>query len=165
MAGMALAVLVFTGGCGSMQNLDNIPPTLTSTAKLPSPTAMELSIQQQVNQYRASRKLPPLTLDSRISEQARIHSQNMANGKVPFSHQGFEQRIQAIARSIDYRAAAENVAFNQGFSDPVSQAVQGWIKSSGHRKNMEGNYNSTGIGIAKNAKGEYYFTQIFIRSR
>lgn len=165
MAVMTLAVLVFAGGCVSLQNVDNFPPTLASTVKLPSPTAMELSIQQQVNQYRASRKLPPLTLDPRISQQARIHSQNMANAKVPFSHQGFEQRIQALARSIDYSGAAENVAFNQGFSDPVSQAVQGWIKSSGHRKNMEGNYNLTGIGIAKNAKGEYYFTQIFIRNR
>jgi uncharacterized protein YkwD len=27
---------------------------------------------------------------------------------------------------------------------------------------MEGNYNLTGIGVAKNAEGEYYFTQLFI---
>ncbi|MGE5658785.1 MAG: CAP domain-containing protein [Actinomycetota bacterium] len=169
-AGMALAMLVLVGGCEAWEGLDQLlpvpkAPSPSPTVKIPSPTAMELSIQQQVNQYRTSRQLSPLTLDPRITEQARIHSQNMANGKVPFSHQGFEQRIQAIGRSLAYNAAAENVAFNLGFSDPARQAVQGWIKSPGHRENMEGNYNLTGIGIAKNAKGEYYFTQLFIRSR
>lgn len=124
---------------------------------------LEQSTHQQINQYRQSRKLPPLILDPRISEQARLHSQAMASGKVPFSHQGFEQRVAAIRRVIPTRASAENVAFNKGYSNPDQQAVQGWIKSPGHRINIEGEYNLTGIGIAKNAKGEYYFTQIFIR--
>ena len=124
---------------------------------------LEQSIHQQINQYRQSHKLPPLILDPRISEQARAHSQAMASGKVPFSHQGFEQRVGAIRRVIPDRAAAENVAFNKGYSNPGQQAVQGWIKSPGHRTNIEGDYSLTGIGIAKNAKGEYYFTQIFIR--
>jgi uncharacterized protein YkwD len=130
----------------------------------PNPIAantLESSIHQQVNQYRQERNLPPLTLDSRISQVARKHSQAMADGKAPFSHQGFEQRIKAIA--IPYRSAAENLAFNQGYSQPDRLAVEGWIKSSGHRQNMEGNYNLTGIGVVQNSNGEYYFTQIFIR--
>jgi uncharacterized protein YkwD len=127
--------------------------------------ALEQSINAQINQYRQSRNLPPLTLDSRISEQARAHSQAMANASVPFSHEGFDQRVKAIARSIRYGAAAENVAYNQGYSNPGEQAVQGWIKSPGHQKNMVGDYDLTGIGVAKNAKGEYYFTQIFIKRR
>jgi uncharacterized protein YkwD len=89
----------------------------------------------------------------------------MANGRVTFSHDGFQQRVAAIARTIPYNRAAENVAYNQGYSDPVRQAVQGWLKSTGHRQNIEGSFNLTGIGIAQNAKGEYYFTQVFIRRR
>lgn len=127
-------------------------------------TALEQSIHQQINQYRQSQNLPPLKLDSRISEQARAHSQAMANGRVPFSHQGFDQRAKTINSKIPYREAAENVAFNQGYKNPDRQAVEGWIKSNGHRHNIQGNYNLTGIGIVKNAQGEYYFTQIFIRS-
>jgi uncharacterized protein YkwD len=126
--------------------------------------ALEQSINTQINQYRQSRNLPPLTLDSRISEQARAHSQAMANSGV-LSHDGFDQRVKAIARLITYRGAAENVAYNQGYSNPGEQAVQGWIKSPGHQKNMVGDYDLTGIGVAKNAKGEYYFTQIFIKRR
>jgi uncharacterized protein YkwD len=126
---------------------------------------LELLVHQQVNQYRKSRNLPPLTLDSRISEQARLHSQRMAKKTVTFSHDGFEQRMNSISRQIPWRSVAENVAYNQGHSDPVSIAVQGWIKSSGHHKNMIGNYNLTGIGVAKNSQGEFYFTQIFVLKR
>ncbi|AFZ36488.1 SCP-like extracellular [Stanieria cyanosphaera PCC 7437] len=126
---------------------------------------LEQSVHQQINQYRQSINLPPLQLNSLISEQARMHSQDMAEGKVPLSHEGFEQRAKAIENSIDYSRVAENVAYNQGYSDPVTQAVQGWIDSPGHRQNIEGNYNLTGIGVVKNDRGEYYFTQIFVLQR
>lgn len=136
--------------------------TAQAAASLP---AMEQAVLTQINQYRASRKLSPLTLDARMSEQARAHSQAMASGRTPFGHNGFQQRVQTLARVIPYSRAAENVAYNQGYSDPVRQAVQGWLQSTGHRQNIEGSFDLTGIGIAQNAKGEYYFTQIFIRRR
>ncbi|WP_017294640.1 CAP domain-containing protein [Geminocystis herdmanii] len=121
---------------------------------------LEKSIHQKVNQYRQSKKLSPLKFDSRISEEARKHSQNMANKTVPFSHQGFETRV--VNTRINYRSVAENVAYNQGHKNPDQVAVDGWIKSLGHQKNMVGNFNLTGVGVAKNAQGEYYFTQIFM---
>lgn len=142
---------------------NEISSTVTKATNI-RPTSLEQSVHQQINQYRAEHGLPPLTLDPRISEQARLHSRAMANGKVSFGHGGFKQRIDAINRVIPYRSAAENVAFNKGYSNPGQQAVEGWIKSPGHRINIEGQYNLTGIGIVKNAKGEYYFTQIFIRT-
>jgi len=126
--------------------------------------SLEQAVYNQVNQYRTSNGLPPLTLDSRISEQARNHSQDMANGQVPFGHDGFQSRIQAIEEIIPLSAAAENAAYNQGYSDPASVAVQGWLKSPGHLTNIKGQYNLTGIGVAKNVQGAYYFTQIFINS-
>ncbi|WP_319423319.1 CAP domain-containing protein [Pleurocapsa sp. FMAR1] len=119
-------------------------------------------VHQQVNKYRASVDLAPLKLNTQISNQAQIHSQNMAQQKVEFGHQGFDSRIEALKNNIAYSRAAENVAYNQGYGDPASEAVKGWIKSEGHRQNMVGNYNLTGIGVAKNQQGEYYFTQIFI---
>lgn len=127
--------------------------------------ALEDSVHRQINQYRASQSLPALTRNATIDAQARTHSQNMANGKAVFGHSGFQQRVQAIATTIPYSAAAENVAKNKGFSDPATQAVQGWLKSPGHLGNIKGNYNLTGIGVASNNKGEVYFTQIFIRKR
>jgi len=139
--------------------------TPSNTQSTTSLASIEKAVHNQVNRYRANRGLPPLSLDSRITEQARIHSRNMASGKVGFSHAGFNQRVQVIARAIPLSTAAENVAYNQGYSNPATQAVQGWLNSSGHRANIEGKYNRTGVGVAKNARGQYYFTQIFIRSR
>jgi uncharacterized protein YkwD len=50
-----------------------------------------------------------------------------------------------------------------GYSKPDQQAVQGWLKSPGHYKNIVGDFDMSGIGVTKNAKGEYYLTQIFIK--
>ncbi|MFB2921667.1 MULTISPECIES: CAP domain-containing protein [Aerosakkonema] len=160
------------GGIVGGQNQRSTPaPAVTSdpkpvpkTSQSSSLSALEQSIYAQINEYRKSRNLPPLTLDARISAQAKLHSQAMASGKVPFSHDGFEGRVKAISKSINYRSAAENVAFNQGFNDPATQAVQGWLKSPGHYKNIVGDFDLTGVSVVKNAENEYYFTQIFIRS-
>ncbi len=143
-----------------------MPPSTVSQETTSSEFAkLEESTHQKINQYRQSKNLPPLTLNATISQQARLHSQAMATGQVPFSHNGFDDRISAIAQSISYSRAAENVAYNQGYSDPTTQAVQGWLQSPGHRQNIEGEFDLTGIGISKNSKGEYYFTQIFIKNR
>ncbi|MEH2437052.1 MAG: CAP domain-containing protein [Nostoc sp.] len=123
--------------------------------------ALEQSIFNKINDYRASQGLVKLTSNSDIDNQARIHSQNMANGKVPFGHTGFSERIKAIG--IRYSSAGENVAYNQGYSDPAKTAVEGWLKSPGHLANIRGNFNKTGIGVASNSRGEIYFTQIFLR--
>ncbi|MDZ8107615.1 MAG: CAP domain-containing protein [Nostoc sp. DedQUE12a] len=127
------------------------------------PTELEKSVFDEINKYRAAKGLPKLTLNTNITRQARIHSQNMAQGKTPFSHQGFEGRVKAIP--IRYNSAAENVAFNRGYSNPAAEAVTGWIESPGHLKNIKGNYNLTGIGVATNTQGEVYLTQIFFRTR
>ena len=142
-------------------------PTPTASPKSTSRdlTNLELSVHQQINQYRQSRNLSPLTLDPRISEQARLHSEAMASSRVSFSHDGFEGRVKALEKSIPYRSAAENIAYNQGYSDPAKQAVEGWLQSPGHLKNIQGEFNLTGIGVTQNAKGEYYFTQIFLKGR
>ncbi|EFA72355.1 alkaline-shock protein [Cylindrospermopsis raciborskii CENA303] len=124
---------------------------------------LEAQVFQQINQYRVSQKLGTLTRNPSIDTQARIHSQNMASGKVPFSHQDFDKRVKAI--NITYRAVAENVAYNQGVQDPASTAVRGWLKSPGHLRNIRGDYNLNGIGVAINNKGEIFFTQIFLKSR
>ncbi|PSB32929.1 CAP domain-containing protein [filamentous cyanobacterium Phorm 46] len=162
---MSLGFLAILPNCTQLIPTQSPPPNFMNTniAATTSIAELEKAVNQQINQYRASKKLPPLSVDPRISQIARIHSENMASGKVKFSHDGFDGRAKAI--TVPYQSVAENVAYNMGFSDPVRNAVDGWIKSDGHRKNIESQFNLTGIGIAKNAKGEYYFTQLFVRSR
>jgi uncharacterized protein YkwD len=146
-------------------------PILTALAPLPANAVtattdvnvLAREAHAQINRYRATKGLAAIAWNDAIAAQARNHSQAMANKTTPFGHGGFQQRIQAT--KIAYANAAENVAYNQGYAKPADQAVQGWLKSPGHKSNIEGNYNMAGIGVAKNAKGEFYFTQVFIRSR
>ena len=172
---IAIVVLWGLQGCTFSPNPPATPNSETANASssIDSLSAVEQSIYQQINQYRQSLKvqpeeapaaalsklnLPPLKLDARITEQARQHSDAMANG-TPLGHEGFEQRVKAIG--IPYSRVAENVAFNQGYSDPATQAVQGWIDSSGHRHNIKGQFSWTGVGVSQ-SEGKYYFTQIFL---
>ncbi len=132
----------------------SIPPVVMSSS--------ERSIYDRVNQYRQSKNLPPLTIDPIISAQAKAHSEKMARvGRI--GHDGFNDRVQSVAKEIVYRSAAENVGYSVGYAQPEAIAVEDWIGSPGHQKNMVGRYDLTGIGSVKNARGETYFTQIFIR--
>jgi uncharacterized protein YkwD len=171
--GIALSMLVLASGLttapvsshsSTNKPTDNKPlsKSVASNAAF-NTTALEKAVFEKVNRYRVSHGLPQLNLDANITRQARIHSQDMANGKVPFSHQGFKERVTILP--IIYKSAGENVAFNQGYSDPASQAVIGWLNSPGHLKNIKGNYHLTGIGVAANQQGEVYLTQIFLRTK
>src|SRR5258708_37376358 len=89
----------------------------------------------------------------------------MANYIVPFGHDGADARFANIENSIpNVTSFGENVAYNIGYSDPAATAVSDWLASPGHYANIMGNFNLTGIGVASNDQGEYYFTQIFIKT-
>ena len=83
----------------------------------------------------------------------------MGEGKVPFGHDGFNKRFKSFP--FGARGGAENVAYNYGLADPAKVTVDGWIKSPGHRKNLLGNFVYMGIGVYRNARGYFYFTQLF----
>ena len=128
-------------------------------------TQMEMDAFHRINQSRVANSLPPLTWSNAVATQARNHSMDMANQVVPFGHQGMDVRdanlIQSIPSLMRYR---ENIAYNSGDSNPAATAVSGWLKSQKNYKNIMGDYSLTGIGVAKNSQGRYYFTQIFIKT-
>jgi uncharacterized protein YkwD len=122
---------------------------------------MSAQILVYVNQYRRSKHLPALQANSFISSVALSHSRNMLSGKTPFGHDGFHDRIDQIRKHLGpLHVAAENVA-----SGPMSarEVVDGWLHSPGHRRNIEGDFRLTGIGLAFGRRGMIYFTQIFTR--
>jgi uncharacterized protein YkwD len=123
------------------------------------PAAIETEILDQVNRHRQSKGLNALVMQTAISEEAANHSRNMANRKTPFGHDGFDGRVKKISQKITgLKAWAENVAFGQLDAKGV---VTNWLKSPGHRKNIEGKYTMTGIGVVKAGDGTLFFTQIF----
>ena len=119
----------------------------------------ESETHAQVDAYRAQQDLPPLEADELLGELARLHSEDMLAGRVPFSHDGFDERAGTMAEA-GFLASGENVAVNAGFSDPVTTAVEGWLDSPGHHDNIVGDWTHTGVGIATDGD-QYYFTQLF----
>ncbi|MFT3823396.1 MAG: CAP domain-containing protein [Chitinophagaceae bacterium] len=121
---------------------------------------LEEDILQLVNQHRAKLGLAPLSNNAVLTTEAEKHSKNMASRKVPFGHKGFPDRMKTIMSQVaNVQSAAENVAHGDMTAEEV---VNAWLKSPEHKKNIEGNYRITGLGIQKDKKnGGYYFTQIF----
>lgn len=112
------------------------------------------------NKFRKSKRLSPLEMRDDLNIIAQKHSDNMARGRVAFGHDGFNKR-EALARK-DFPGAthfAENVAYG---SPTGKDVVDGWKRSTGHRRNMLGPYKYIGIGVARDRKGVLYYTQIFI---
>lgn len=118
-------------------------------------------ILRYVNEHRRSMGLKPLQANSYISSVALGHSKDMQTGRTPFGHEGFNQRIDLIRKHLGpLHVAAENVA-----EGPMSarEVVDGWLHSPGHRRNIEGDFRLTGIGVVTAGNGNVYFTQIFTK--
>jgi uncharacterized protein YkwD len=124
-------------------------------------TKLELATYNLVNRYRATHNLPPLVINPDLMLIAREHSRLMSESRI-MTHAGFSGRVAAVSRAIPSKFTSENLAFNAGSEYPQLRAIKGWIESSSHRKTMLGNYDLTGIGVEVNARGEYYFTQLFV---
>jgi uncharacterized protein YkwD len=126
-----------------------------------SSTRISREILFFVNEFRRSKGLPAFQANSYISSVALGHSRDMLTGKSPFGHDGFRQRIDQISSRLGkLHVAAENVA-----SGPMDarEVVDGWLHSPGHRRNIMGDFQLTGIGVAEAANGMIYFTQIFVK--
>lgn len=125
-------------------------------------STLQNAIFEDINAYRSAHGLQQLKLNPFICEVASNHSSDMAKNITAFGHSGFNKRIKRIFDHFNQpRSIAENVACTD--SNP-KQVVNLWLNSSGHRKNIEGNYNMTGIGIATDENGRVFVTQIFLRN-
>lgn len=152
-----------------------VSPTPTPTGPTPTPTATavasatptpandwEARVVQLINSNRANQGLPPLSVDSRLVQAARRHSQDMATNNF-FDHYGSDgsspfDRIRDAGYS--FRSAGETIA--GGYTSPES-AVNGWMNSSGHRAILLGNFDEVGVGYVYNASSTYrhYWTADF----
>lgn len=118
-------------------------------------------IISELNNYRSTKNLTAFQLSREISAAAQQHSENIANGLISFGHDGFKERATTLLKKIKGKGFAENVA--SGHRD-THKVIQSWLNSDGHRKNIEGAYNLTGIGVAQSEDGQFYYTQIFVKA-
>ncbi|HLL74258.1 MAG TPA: CAP domain-containing protein [Pyrinomonadaceae bacterium] len=137
-----------------------------SSAPAVAPNSSERRAFELVNEERRARGQEPLVWDAELTQLARRHSENMARRNF-FSHtdpEGLDTADRAAVGGVcGWRAIAENIAYNQGFDDPVGFAVERWMQSPKHRENiLRPVFTHAGIGVSRGADGRVYFTQVFV---
>lgn len=116
----------------------------------------------EVNQYRRDAGLAPLRWSAAAANEARKHCMAVASGRRAMGHDGFDQRMAQLRKQVSLSSGAENIASLAPVGDLPSRAVDLWAGSRGHRRNMEGNYQVTGVGAAAARNGQVCVTQIFL---
>lgn len=118
-------------------------------------------ILQLVNVHRVSIGKEPLEMNALATDLAEEHTLYMIVQN-DISHDDFDERSNRLFAEENASRTGENVAYGQRSAQAVMEA---WLNSSGHRKNIEGDFTHIGIGVIKNDAGVYYFTQIFLKKR
>ena len=116
------------------------------------------------NQERTRAGLSPLKLSPELSFAAFKHAHDLAEHDIG-GHQGTDgsnvsRRIEREGYS--WSSNGENVYWQQPF-DSQASAVQWWMNSDGHRRNiLNPNFKEIGLGKAYNSKTKkYYYVQVF----
>lgn len=102
-----------------------------------------------VNRYRAGRGLAALEWNEAAAEEARLHCRTLLTGPVASPHSGFEGRVARLKRKFFFHRAAENVGLLSPRSGLGDVVVRMWAASDTHRRNLEGAYERTGIGVVQ----------------
>jgi uncharacterized protein YkwD len=124
----------------------------------------ELQNFDLTNSIRVRMGLKPFAWDEKIRVTARKHSLDMAMNQY-FSHTnqlGKSPFDRMADDGIRFSAASENIAYGQMDSIYVHEA---WMNSLGHRKNIIGDYQRLGVGVAFSEADVPYYTQNFYTPR
>ena len=155
-----------TPSCGTpttpSSGTPSTPPSETPSGDTSS-TASELEVKMvsYVNAERVAAGLAPLKINDELTLVARTKAQDMIDDDY-FSHTSptYGSPFDMMKSfGVSYRTAGENIAINSS----VEGAHTAFMNSQGHRENiLKSSYTEIGIGIAKNAGGRVYVSQMFI---
>lgn len=110
---------------------------------------MEREAFEEVNRYRAERGLRRLEWNDDAAELARRHCGDLLGGRARAAHEGFESRVARLKKLMKVRGAAENVGLLSRQAGAGRVVARQWMESEGHRRNVLGPYERTGIGVAE----------------
>lgn len=130
-------------------------------------TGDEDEIFRLINLERRKRRLNNLEWDEQIAKMARKYSEKMARENF-FSHfdpEGTNVAERAKKAKIKgWNKIGENLFSIDGVSKFDAFAVKGWMKSPSHQRNiLDGDWTTTGVGVAEAENGEIFITQVFVR--
>jgi hypothetical protein len=126
---------------------------MTVGLALPAQAGTEGAFLSKINASRSAAGLAPVSVHSDLVPDARAHSaEMMAAGEIYHT-----SPLSAVASG--WEALAENV----GAGPSVDSLHTAFMNSSGHRRNILGDYNYVGIGVSQSDSGQLWVTVIFMR--
>ncbi|GIU74746.1 MAG: hypothetical protein KatS3mg004_1833 [Bryobacteraceae bacterium] len=109
----------------------------------------EHAILDEVNAHRRQLGLRALDWNDRAAGEARRHCGALLRSAAADPHAGFQQRAARLMRETGAKSVAENVLLMEGGGFTPRQALEGWLKSTGHRRSIEGDFLMSGVGVAQ----------------
>ena len=151
-----LALLAFS--CSS-ENLDDKADSLAENLVTPATKTIEVEILKLINDHRAALGKTPLKGMNVIKSVAFSHTDYMVDNNV-VSHDNFYKRSTYLKQNASATKVSENVAYGYTSAESV---VNAWIRSEGHKANIEGDFTDFDISAEQNEEGKWYYTNIFIK--
>jgi uncharacterized protein YkwD len=128
--------------------------------------SLEQQCLDEVNRVRRRSGLSRLNFYEELLPVAREYSRRMAEQNF-FSHNdpdGRTVRERVEEADIRWRMVGENLAYSNGYVNPVAASIHGWMDSAGHRRNiLDPDFSLTAIGVWIKEDGTVYFTEIFLK--
>ncbi|EAY10150.1 hypothetical protein TVAG_088650 [Trichomonas vaginalis G3] len=128
-----------------------------NTGPLCQPDRVLRRLFELTNQARTEYGLPALNYSKELSFIAGEHAINMSKNSIPFGHYGYNSREAMAPTTL---AFSENVATCEPNDDPGKTIILSWLRKPSSFSRIQGEYTHTGIGVAENANGSWFCTQI-----
>jgi uncharacterized protein YkwD len=162
---ICVLLLIVSVSCGKSNSSGNGPNrTVDPVESDPSRNESQAisDLLWLINSHRARTGLQPVQRIPMMDFEAKSHSNDMADGRVPFGHFGMNARCQqARQASGGGNACGEIVARGQNNSQA---AMNSWLSSLGHRRKIEDpRYNRVGLGVSVSRSNTPYWTVIFLQ--
>ncbi len=162
----AASAVFWFASCGPQLDLTSVPMSAGNAAAPRGDGSLNGRVHSDVNDHRGALGKSKLPRHAGLDRLAQQHSEFMVRNrdkiKGGLTHYGFEERAMAAQRLMGMSNVAENIATCSGsFSSPSSTLVGAWKNSAGHARNMKGNWDVTGVGVAVASDGTVFATQLF----
>ncbi|MBP0902297.1 CAP domain-containing protein [Mariniflexile gromovii] len=154
-----LALLaIFSFSC-TEDSLDEKADAIELNFTDPETKTIEVEILELINNHRESMGLNVLSDMIVVKKVAFTHTDYMVDNN-QISHANFYKRSDYLKANAGAIKVSENVAYGYSSAESV---VKAWLKSEGHRANIEGDFTSFDLAAEQNSEGKWFYTNIFIK--
>jgi hypothetical protein len=123
-------------------------------------TAFEKGINDAVNDYRVTIGKAKMNLQFLLMDDAKTYSLKMANESVPFGFEGVMADIENQKVLLGADSSAAWVAYCE-YENPDS-VLSIVLKDPESKRKIEGYFNQSAVGTAKDVNGNWYITGLML---